>query len=136
MDVAKLRPVEVIAVYKTGSLVTMVTDTKDIGHGSDAISALQNMRQTSPAVIYLDTAEYLLIGYGAEAEVESIREELKGTVKLCRTDRTLDLKEAAEYLPVHGNLPQLRQWQKGQALPEIVAQKDRLKISEKHEKDS
>lgn len=131
MDVAKLRPVEVIAVYKSGNAVVMATDTDDIGMGENATAALENMRMTSPAVIYLDTAEYLLIGPGAEEEVDMIRQELKGSVKLCLMEGKIDLQQASLYLPVHEDPPCLRQWVKGENLPVITTENGRMKILKK-----
>lgn len=136
MDVAKLRPVEVIAVYQSGDGVIMVTDTNDVGTGVDAVTALENMRRTSPAVIYLDTAEYLIIGPGAEGEVEKIHRELKGSVKLCRFKGNIDLKQVGQYLSVHGNLPYLKQWETGTKLPTITTERNRIKFLENHGNDT
>ena len=128
-DVADLRPVEVIAIYKNGETVVMATDTEDIGVGVGVAEALENMRNTSPAIIYLDTAEYLLVESSAEEEVEAIRQELKNSVRICGVEGTVDLKSAAQYLPVHGSLPSLSEWSRGDDLPFLRAENDRLKIS-------
>ena len=133
-DVAKLRPVEVLAVYKAGNTVVLATDTEDIGRGPDVRTALENMRQTSPAVIYLDTAEYLLIGENAKNEVQALRGILKASTKLCATTAEVDLKEAAKYLPVHGELPRLREWKAEGVLPVLTTENDRIKLLENNEK--
>lgn len=133
-DVAKLRPVEVIAIYKSGDEVLMMTDTEDVGTGRTAEEALKNMRSTSPAVIYLDTAEYLLVENTAVGEVEALRSELKAAVRLCGVPGPMDLKNAAQYLPVHGDLPALRNWRTGDLLPVLYEENDRLKISQNNEK--
>lgn len=134
LDVAQLRPVEVIAVYKENGQVKLATDTEDMGIGADAASALENMRQTSPAVIYLDTAEYLLIAPGAEEEAEFLRSQLKDSVKLCGAFPSVNIKEAAKYLPVHGNLPRMKQWQPGVALPILTEENGRMKMLKNNEK--
>lgn len=136
LDVAQLRPIEVIAVYHNGSQVILATDTDDMGIGPDAAAALENMRQTSPAVIYLDTAEFLLIALGAEGEAERLRGELKNSVKLCKSAEPVALKDAAKYLPVHGDLPSLRQWQQGMELPVLSTENGRLKMLKNSEKSS
>lgn len=136
VDVAKLRPVEVIAVYKQGNTVVLATDTEDMGVGPDAASALENMRQTSPAVIYLDTAEYLLIAENAEKEADVLRSTLKASTKLCLTSGKVKLKDAAQYLPVHGRLPSLRDWNAGESLPILRLEDGRIKISDNSEKDT
>ena len=136
VDVAKLRPVEVIAIYKSGNAVALTTDTEDMGVGMSAAEALENMRDTSPAVIYLDTAEFLLVEDTAVGEVEALRKELKDSVRLCNVSGKVDLKSAAKYLPVHGSLPVLRNWKAGGALPVLRIENDRLKISENSEKST
>ena len=133
-DVAKLRPVEVIAIYKTGDVVILTTDTDDRGIGASAMEALENMRSTSPAIIYLDTAEYLLVEDKAKKEIEQLRKELKSSVRLCNVTGTVDLKAAANYLPVHGQLPELRNWNTDEMLPVLYTENERLKISENSEK--
>lgn len=135
-DVAQLRPVEVIAIYKHADTVVMATDTEDIGVGADAASALENMRQTSPAVIYLDTAQYLLIARNAEGEAQFLCDTLKGSTKVCRISSDINLKDAGKYLPVHGNLPSLQEWKTGQHLPTLSTENGRIKISKNSEKDT
>ena len=98
MDVARLRPVEVIAIYKLDHGVAIATDTGDMGYGTDVAIALEDMRQTSPGVIYLDTAEYLLFNSEADGEVVRIRKELKKTIKLCHTTGGIDLGQAVKNL--------------------------------------
>ena len=109
-DIGKLQPVEVVQVYRQGQQVTIRTDTGDLGVGNTAQLALQNLKDTTPGYIYLDTAEYLLIEASAEAEVDGIRHELKKAVRICSVADSVDLKSAAQYLSVHGALPSLREW--------------------------
>ena len=125
-DVAKLQPVEVIAIYQTADTVYLSTDTGDYGVGVDALSALTNMKQTSQGVIYLDTAEYLLIGEGAHSATEQLRQELKPSVMLCKVAGKVDLVQAAKYLDVHGKLPCLRSWNGQDSLPILTIQNGRM----------
>lgn len=134
LDVAELRPVEVIYIYKENDRVVMETDTEDKGTGADAAQALADMRATSPAVIYLDTAEFLLIGEDAKEEAETLRSELKENVRLCEAAGQIDLPLAAKYLTVHGELPTFRSWNMDTRLPLIYTEKERLKILKKGEK--
>jgi len=128
-DVAQLRPIEVICIYKDADMVILKTDTDDIGIGHDALSALENMKLTSPAMIYLDTAEYLLIGPGAQEDAKQLKGVLKNSVQLCETDTNIKLKDAAQYLPVHGDLPDFKGWEAGEKLPVLSLHNDRIKIS-------
>lgn len=128
-DVAKLRPIEVIYIYKDADAVILKTDTEDVGIGTDVETALQDMKLTSPAVIYLDTAEYLLIGDGAQEEAKQLKGILKNSVQLCQAVADVELKEAAKYLPTHGELPDFQEWEAGEELPALTIENDRIKIS-------
>ncbi len=130
-DVARLRPIEVIALHKSGDTVTLLSDTQDRGEGSNVLQALADMKQTSPAIIYLDTAEYLLVGEGAQEEVDALRSVLGGGVRLCSVQDGIDPKEAAAYLPVHGTLPTLRTWQLTEELPLLTEENGQIKLLEK-----
>lgn len=128
-DVAQLRPIEVIYIYKDADAVVLKTDTEDIGIGTDVETALQDMKLTSPARIYLDTAEYLLIGEGAQEDAMQLKGILKNSVQLCAAGAELELKEVAKYLPVHSDLPDFQDWEAGEKLPVLTIQNDRIKIS-------
>lgn len=129
LDVAKLRPIEVIYVSQEGQAVLLQTDTDDVGVGKDAHAALENMKKTSPAVIYLDTAQFLVIGPGGEEATLQLQDVLKDNIRLCKTQEQVDLQQVARFLPVHGQLPKFAQWEEGQILPVLHAENDRLKLS-------
>lgn len=133
-DVGQLRPVEVVVLYKEEGTVYLETDTLDLGVGENALEALADMKAASAGVIYLDTAEYLLVSEEALEETEALRGVLKKTVKLCQIDGRADLQTTAQYLSVHGGLPTLAQWEKGSKLPVLSCENGRLKIIEKSEK--
>ena len=100
LDVAKLQPVEAIAIYTEQDTVIIKTDTEDMGIGETALQALQDLKETAPAVIYLDTAEYLLIAPGAEKYAEELKTHLKTTVKV-RMYSGSEVKEEVKYLDAH-----------------------------------
>ena len=133
-DVGKLRPVQVISLCRENGMCVIETDTEDRGIGINGIAALQNLKETTPAIIYLDTADFLLLGEGADPELESLRNKLKPGVKLCSTEEKIDLKQAAAYLRVHGNLPRLKVWKMNEKLPILQHFEERLKILKNYEK--
>lgn len=100
LDVAKLQPVEAVAVYVKNGNVILATDTEDKGRGADADEALADLKERTPAVIYLDTARYLLIGPGAESCVDELLPHLRRSVKV-RPYLGGDIKETVKYLDVH-----------------------------------
>jgi len=131
-DIGKLQPIEVIQVFRQGEQVVIRTDTGDMGVGNTAQLALQNLKDTTPGYIYLDTAEYLLLNSAAAQDVEDLRPDLKGDLQICFADEELDLQLAAKFLPAHGKLPRLKGWEMGKALPELSVEGERLKFVKKN----
>lgn len=116
LDVAQLEPVEVVHVAKEGNQITLTTDTKAKGEGTTVLTALEDLKSKTAGVVYLDTAEYLLLNVAAIKEVDEMRQLLKDSVKLC-VAQDPDMESAAKYLETHGNLPKLKSWKQGMALP-------------------
>ena len=110
LDVAKLQPVETVAVYYSGNAVVLETDTGDVGQGSTAVKALQDLKESACSVIYLDTAEYLLIGPNAQNAAAKLRPFLKDSVKV-GSYHGGDIKKETAYWEIHGDLPKLKTWQ-------------------------
>ena len=110
LDVAKLLPIQAVAVYMQGDSVVLETDTKNIGRGMNVADALENLKETTPAVVYLDTAEYLLVSPDATDSAVELKNYLKPSVKVCICDGAGRVKEAAKYVEIHGNLTKLRHW--------------------------
>ena len=109
LDVAKLQPVETVAVYYSGNAVVLETDTGNVGQGSTAAKALQDLKESACSVIYLDTAEYLLIGQNAQNAAAELRPFLKDSVKVGSYHGGDIMKETA-YWEIHGDLPKLKTW--------------------------
>ena len=128
VDVGKLRPVQSVAVSGGDGTVVIETDTGDRGVGKDAQAALEDLKRTTPAVIYLDTAEYLLVAKGMEEAVEHLRINLKETVALYHYLGTPRLADVTEYLEIHGGAPELKQWREGLQLPILDCREERIKI--------
>lgn len=102
LDIAKLEPVEAVAIYMEDGQVTLQTDGKSMGRGATAAEALQNLKENALAVVYLDTADYLLVGDGAQDAAQQLQEYLKNSVQIGRYSGG-SVKDEAKYLDVHGN---------------------------------
>lgn len=102
LDIAKLEPVEAVAVYMEDGQITLQTDGENIGKGATAQEALTDLKENALAVIYLDTADYLLIGEGAENAANDLRQYLRESVQIGKYNGG-NVKEEAKYLDVHGN---------------------------------
>lgn len=100
LDIAKLSPVEAVAVYKEYGQVVLKTDEENEGRGKNVHLALADLKKKASVIIYLDTARYLLVGEGAAAEAAALQAYLKESV-LVGNYAGGDVKEEAKYLDVH-----------------------------------
>lgn len=123
VDVGQLEPVEAVFVLRQGDTVTVMTDTGNSGQGTSALAAMRDMMEKTSAVIYLDTAHYLIMTENAQADAEQLRKQVKSTVGVCYMEGQLDVKEAVQYLDVHGKLPSIKEWKPGQSLPVLTPEK-------------
>ena len=128
-DLEKMHPVEVVQLYREGEIVVLRTDTEDMGIGTTVVAALENLQDTTPGFIYLDTAQYLILTEDTAQDVEMLRPYMKKSLQMCYGEKGTDLTLAAEFLPAHGRLPQLRHYQPGMDLPKLTVLEKRLKLS-------
>lgn len=116
-DVGKLRPIQTVSLSRKGELVILRTDTGDMGAGSTALQALSNLKATTAGIVYLDTAQFLLLAENARGDAEELREVLRDNVKLCIAEESLDPRAVTQYLASHDILPKLKTWKPEDPLP-------------------
>lgn len=107
VDVAKLLPIEAVAVYMDEGNVVLETDTEHKGRGADVPQALESLKENTSTVVYLDTAKFLILSEDARLHLNALRSYLKPSVKVCIGDARGQVKNVAKYLDVHGDLPML-----------------------------
>ena len=110
LDIAKLQPVQTVSIGRENGLVTIQTDTDNKGSGETVDAALQELEVRTPGVIYLDTAQYLLVAQNAIDDVAPLRKYLSNRVKVTLWDGEGSVQSAAEYLDVRKDLPRLKDW--------------------------
>ncbi len=108
LDVAKLLPIEAVALYMDNGQIVLETDTQDVGKGTSVEQALQNLKDITPAVVYLDTARYLLIAEDAVGYTDAISRYLKASVEVAVCDAKGVVKDTVKYLDAHGGTTTLR----------------------------
>lgn len=128
VDVGQLRPVQLVVIYRDGEEVILETDTQDKGSGKTVELALKDLKETTPAVIYLDTAQYLIVGENALDAVEGLKSSLKSSVRLYQFTGDIDPELAAQFLGAHKKGPRLKDWETGQGLPVLDCREDRIKF--------
>lgn len=100
-DIGELRPVSLLYVYQDRGLVCVATDTGDSGRGAELKDALEDLKQTTPGTVFLDTAQYLVLTRQTLHSIPELSRILRPSVKFCMTDRLTDTEAAAKYLHAH-----------------------------------
>lgn len=100
-DVARLQPVELISVSQEENRVLVETDTGDSGRGETLELALEDLKNSTPGEIFLETAEYLLITPEGQSLLPELTKTLRPSCKVCLREGIVDLEEAAAYLSAH-----------------------------------
>ena len=127
-DVADLHPVQTVALYQTSTGYRIETDTKDAGEGETVSQAFNDLKRTTPGVIYLDTADYFVVSKSAEKAIDEMRQFLKKGVQICYFAGQVDLLAVSEFLSVQDRIPYLRDWKPGDPLPVLDCSTERLKF--------
>lgn len=101
LDIAKLLPVEAVAVCRIDDKVKLITDLENTGFGADVMEALADLKNSTAAVVYLDTAEFLMVGEGADNDAAQLLPYLKKSIVIGAYNGG-DVRKEARYLDVHG----------------------------------
>ena len=110
LDVAKLEPVQTISLRFTDGEIELETDTGNKGRGKNIADAVNDLEEKTPGVVYLDTAQYLLVTEEASPYVETLRHYLQTEILVSMWDGSASVKSAAKYLDIRRDLPKLRDW--------------------------
>ena len=130
-DVGKLQPIEVIALSEKNGIVGLETDTEDSGEGYTIEEAVADLKQTTPGVVYLDIAEYLLLEPGCEEHLDELQVWLKGSTLVCMKEGTMDLKDAAKYLNTHKPKTCLKEVNAGVEPEILVMEEEKMYLKKK-----
>lgn len=125
-DVGKLQPVETVAVYYNVDHFVIKTDTGAVGRGGNLEEAFASLIETTPADIYLDTADYLLLDATAETKIDELRSVLKDSVRLYRFTGDPDLEKVSKYLSVHGGGTKMKNWENGVVLQVLQCKEEQM----------
>lgn len=117
LDVAHLEPVQTVALSVADDLVVLETDTHHKGTGNDLPTAIEDLEENTPGVIYLDTAQYLLITESAQVYAPQLEQYLHRTVRVSLWDGKGSVENVAKFLEKRDDLPTLRQWNRGMKNP-------------------
>ncbi len=107
LDVEELLPIEAVALYYEDGQLVLETDTGHKGVGDSVAAALQDLKERTPAEVYLDTARYLMVAPETEDQVQSMKAYLSSRTEVALWDVRGQVKMAMEYLQVHGKTVRL-----------------------------
>lgn len=128
-DVGRLQPVQVVVLSNRDDGVQLQTDTADLGTGENVQQAVMNMKEQSSAMVFLDTAEYLLIEPGAEVWLSQLREHLRPSCNLCYVTAAVDPEQAGKYLQQHEPKFTMTHYAAGERrLPYLISEEGRMKL--------
>ena len=82
VEIAKLEPIEAVAMDVQDGAVILRTDTGREGRGITPADALRNLKTNTPAVVYLDTARFLLVSSDAANQMEGITPFLRHRISV------------------------------------------------------
>ena len=122
LDISRLAPVETVWLGQQGGLVCIETDQGYFGSGEDVASALENLNATASAIVFLETADYVILESGMERCLIQAERIFRPSCMLCIADQMPDLKAATDFLQIHEPAVTLRQWNVQQcSLPRLIA---------------
>lgn len=99
MDVAELKPVELLYVYREDGKIWLMTDTEDLGSGVNLEDALEDLKASADGAIFLDTADYLVIAENATDQLSQLMKVMRPGTEVC-VGVNADT-EAAAFLSAH-----------------------------------
>lgn len=110
-EISRLRPAELLYITEISSGFRICTDTGDLGEGMTIAEAAENLRQTAPGEVFLDTVTLVVVDEKAQESLPELRKHLRSCVRICRSEGEIDPKAAAEYLTAHMPERRLADWE-------------------------
>ena len=100
-DATGIQPVEVVCLTKEGEKVQILTDTGAAAGGDTLQDALKQLRAEASGEIFLNTADYLLIGDDCEDLLSEAMDLLRPSCAVCRLRGELQLEQVGRFLRQH-----------------------------------
>ena len=134
-DVGKLQPVQVIQVIqvtKERGVLTVVTDTGESGIGKNLSEAIDALKATASGQIFMDTADYLLVGQNCAAVLEEAGEILRPGTRVCIVDGEVDMEKVGSFLSIHKPEVTLARCRNGiKGIPVLTVREGRMELDGK-----
>lgn len=100
-ELGELHPVSLLVVRAQEKNIRLETDTMDVGEGETLDAALQNLEDTTPGHLFLDTVEYLILTEQTRFLIPQLKQLLRPGVTVCVTESEVNPETAPEFLHTH-----------------------------------
>ena len=133
-DVGKLEPVELLWLHRNRDVLVLETDIGNVGRGIDTMQAVEDLHDAAAGILYLDTAEYLLIAPDCMDEIGEMERYLRGNVRMCVAEDCPDAVLAAEYLDIHHPKTEIENYNGEQIGEKLVIRDGQYHLEAENEK--
>lgn len=128
-DVGKLNPVQAVRVYSIEDRIVIETDAENFGIGNTLNAALDDMKQTVPSEVFLDTADYLILSPSCQPLLPALMEHLRPSCAVCLEQGQTDVTQVGAFLEIHKPQVTLMRYCAGQTnLPTLITQNGRMEL--------
>ena len=104
VNVSDLLPIEAVSMYVEDENVVIETDTGNVGVGKTVSEAVENLVDSTAAIVYLDTVKYLIVSTDARSFAAELKNKLKYSTDVYVGDITDSTKNTLAYLKAHNKL--------------------------------
>lgn len=127
-QLGKMKPVETVLLRESQGMIAVETDTDDHGSGITVAQAIENLKESTAGILYLDTADYLLVSEEAKQHIPEMAKYLKEGTRVCVLSGELEICDAARYLEVHRPEMQLKYWKPEAKMDVLVSRSGRFTL--------
>ena len=128
-NVENLEPVQTVYLAADGSKIILQTDTGSKGSGNNFEAALMNLQETTPALVFLDTAEYLLVDSRQQHLIAAFQDLLRPSCSVCMVEGQPDMEKVGLYLKVHEPKLTMKDYIAGERdLPTLIVSQEGMQL--------
>lgn len=128
-EVGKLLPVETLLIEKQAGQYRVSADTGSAGRGDSLEKAVDALRAEAPGILFLDTADYVLLTGEAEDSMEKLQDYVRPGTRVYKLEGTAELSEIGPFLKTHGpDAPLYRLQKREMQLPKLTAEGEKLRF--------
>jgi hypothetical protein len=105
VNISDLLPIEAVSIDVVNDNIIVETDLGNVGVGRTVSDAVKNLKDNTPAIVYLDTVKYLVVSTDANMYAEEFKKWIRSGVDVYVGDITGSVEDVLAYLKAHRKLP-------------------------------